>query len=62
LLASVETKHENNVVVNKIKDESNTLLGKVDTDMELTFREKVIKKITKNYKEVKAAIATRNQE
>lgn len=62
LLASVETKRANNVIPNKIKVDANIMLGKVDNELELTFREKVIKKITKNYKEVKVAIATRNQE
>ncbi len=40
----------------------NSLLSQVDGELNQTFREKVIKKINKNYREVKVALATRNQE
>lgn len=38
------------------------LLSEVDGEVEYTFREKVINKISKNYKEVKVALANRNKE
>lgn len=44
----------------KVKIDANSLLSEVDGELELTFREKVLKKVTKNYKEVKVALANRN--
>lgn len=38
------------------------LLSQVDGELELTFREKAINKISKNYKEIKVALANRNNE
>ncbi|MEC4003099.1 hypothetical protein OX283_000385 [Flavobacterium sp. SUN052] len=46
----------------KIKVNANSLLSQVDGELEQTFREKVITKISKNYQEVKVALANRNQE
>jgi len=40
--------------------DAKSLLSQVDGEVEQTFREKVIKKITKNYQEVKVALANRN--
>ena len=45
-----------------IKVDAKNLLSQVDGELELTFREKVIKKVTKKYKEVKVALANRNNE
>jgi ABC-type lipoprotein release transport system permease subunit len=47
--------------ITKVKVDANSLLSQVDGELELTFREKVLKKVTKNYKEVKVALANRNQ-
>lgn len=38
-----------------------SLLSKVDSELEISFREKAIMKINKNYKAVKVALANRNQ-
>jgi ABC-type antimicrobial peptide transport system permease subunit len=43
-----------------VKVDAKNLLSQVDGELELTFREKVIKKVSKKYKEVKVAIANRN--
>ena len=63
LLASLDKtakqSSEKNTVV-KVNPKS--LLSQVDGELELTFREKVINKIAKNYKEVKVALANRNNE
>lgn len=45
-----------------VKVNPNSLLSQVDGELELTFREKVINKVAKNYKEVKVALANRNNE
>ena len=42
--------------------DAKSLLSQVDGEVEQTFREKVIKKITKNYQEVKVALANRNNQ
>mgnify|MGYP000353473620 FL=1 len=59
-LASVDVKKSVNI--SKVKVNANSLLSEVDGELELTFREKVFKKATKNYQEVKMALANRNQE
>ncbi len=46
----------------KVKVDAGTLLSQVDGELELTFREKVIRTVGKNYKNVKVALANRNQE
>lgn len=46
----------------KVKVNANSLLSQVDGELDLTFREKVFKKVSKNYKEVKVALANRNLE
>jgi hypothetical protein len=43
-----------------VKVDAKSLLSQVDGEVEYTFREKVINKISKNYKEVKVALANRN--
>ena len=45
-----------------VKVDPKSLLSQVNWELELTFREKVIKKVTKKYKEVKVALANRNNE
>jgi hypothetical protein len=45
-----------------VKVDARSLLSQVDGEVEYTFREKVINKISKNYKEVKVALANRNNE
>jgi len=45
-----------------VKVDARSLLSQVDGELELTFREKVINKVTKNYNEVKVALANRNNE
>ena len=57
-VASIEEKKADNI--SKVKVNANSLLSEVDGELELTFREKVFKKVTKNYKEVKVALSNRN--
>ncbi|MCD0467888.1 hypothetical protein [Flavobacterium sp. ENC] len=46
----------------KIKINASDLLNQVDGELELSFREKVITKVNKNYQTVKVALANRNQQ
>ena len=46
----------------KVKINVNDLLNQVDGELELSFREKVITKVNKNYQTVKVAVANRNQQ
>lgn len=46
----------------KIQVNSATLLSQVDGELELSFREKVISKVNKNYQTVKVALANRNNQ
>ena len=57
LATNEENKVENS---SKVKVNANSLLSEVDGELDLTFREKVFKKVTKNYKEVKVALSNRN--
>lgn len=57
-IAQVSTKAMNPT----IKVNASYLLSEVDNELELSFREKVIRKIDKNYKTVKVALANRNQQ
>lgn len=59
LLASVEKTPKSSA---KVKVNANSLLSQVDGELDQSFREKVLTKISKNYQEVKVALATRNQE
>ena len=45
-----------------VKVNPKSLLSQADGELEQTFREKVITRISKNYKEVKVALANRNNE
>lgn len=45
-----------------VKVNPNALLLQVDGELELSFREKVINKVNKNYQTVKVALTNRNQE
>jgi hypothetical protein len=46
----------------KIQVDASTLLSQVDGELELSFREKVIAKVNKNYQTVKVALANRNNQ
>jgi hypothetical protein len=59
LLASTSKKSESKP---KVKINANSLLSQVDGELDQTFREKVLTRVSKNYQEVKVALATRNQE
>ena len=61
LLAAVDTPTKINTSP-KIKVNANSLLSQVDGELDQTFKEKALKKIIKNYKEIKVALQTRNQE
>jgi hypothetical protein len=56
-LAKQSTNKKSNVKV-----DAKNLLSQIDGELELTFREKVINKVAKNYKEVKVVLANRNNE
>ena len=45
-----------------VKVDAKSLLSQVDGELEMSFRERVINKVNKNYKEVKVALANRNTE
>ena len=60
LLASASKSNKNQKADAKIKISSSSLLAQVDGEVEMTFREKVLKKVTKNYEEIKVAVTTRN--
>lgn len=61
VVASMEISPKKEVIT-KVKVNANSLLSQVDGELEQTFRQKVISKISKNYQEVKVALANRNQE
>ncbi len=62
IVANVEQATLNKDLNSKVKVDASMLLSQVDGELELSFREKVIKKIDKNYKSVKVALANRNQQ
>lgn len=70
LLASVDSKGEKAVKStqvpfsgrDKVKVDPNSLLSQVDGELDLTFREKTLRTISKQYKTVKGALASRNKE
>ena len=63
LLASLDKKAKQSTEKNTlVKINPKSLLSQVDGELELSFREKVINKMAKNYKEVKVALANRNNE
>ena len=45
-----------------VKVDAKSLLSEVDGELELSFREKVIQKVSKNYQEVKVALSNRNNQ
>ena len=62
MLAAVQTAPKAAIPKAAVKVNPNTLLSQVDGELELSFREKVINKVNKNYQTVKVALANRNQE
>jgi hypothetical protein len=65
LLASVDQKETIQVVAHNsaaIKVNTSELLSKVASELELSFRERVIQSVNKKYKEVKVAVTNRNLE
>ena len=65
LLAAVEmpTRNENQLNPKQVVHvNAGNLLSQVDGELELSFREKVINKVSKNYQTVKVAIVNRNLE
>lgn len=64
LLASVENNQSSKPSNDAVALSVNTaeLLSQVDGELELSFREKVIKSVNKTYKEVKVAVIKRNLE
>jgi hypothetical protein len=62
MLAAVQTAPKAAISKTAVKVNPNTLLSQVDGELELSFREKVINKVNKNYQSVKMALANRNQE
>ena len=60
LLALASKSNQNQKSDSKIKISSSALLAQVDGEVDMTFREKVMKKVTKNYEEIKVAVTTRN--
>lgn len=64
LMAAVKKNKKDKLFQNgsTVKVSSNDLLSQVDGELELSFRQKVIKSVSKNYQEVKVALSTRNQE
>ncbi|KRD08176.1 hypothetical protein ASE21_15910 [Flavobacterium sp. Root901] len=53
---------QSSVKKSKVKINASDLLNQVDGELELSFREKVITKVNKNYHEVKVALANRNKQ
>lgn len=62
MLVSVKITSKSSNAKAAIKVNPNSLLSQVDGELELSFREKVINKINKNYQTVKVVLANRNQE
>lgn len=62
LLASLDNVGKKVSAKANVKVNAINLLSQVDGELELTFREKVINNVSKNYKEIKVALANRNQE
>jgi hypothetical protein len=65
LLAAVTNSSKNESQLDKkiaVHVNANTLLSQVDGELELSFREKVINKVSKNYQTVRVALANRNLE
>ncbi|KAB1156707.1 hypothetical protein [Flavobacterium luteum] len=61
-IAAIENLSKNEIPKSVVKVDALHLLSQIDGELELSFREKVINTIGKNYKTVKVALANRNQE
>ncbi len=61
LLAAVDIPTKSNPST-KIQVNANSLLSQVDGELDENFKEKALKRITKNYKEIKVVLQTRNQD
>lgn len=65
LLASVEGSSKTPSVLSRdqgVKVNAEGLLSQVDGELDLSFREKVIKSVNRNYRHVKVALSNRNHE
>ncbi|KAF2515320.1 hypothetical protein [Flavobacterium foetidum] len=64
LLETAENKvlAENQTKKAKVKINASDLLNQVDGELELSFRQKVITKVNKNFQEVKVALSNRNKQ
>lgn len=62
LLASAENTSAVKIKKSVVKINPNALLNEVDSELELTFREKALHTLTKKYKEAKVALANRNNQ
>ena len=62
MLASVKTVSKAENLKTTVKVNPDALLSQVDGELELSFREKVINKVNRNYQTVKVVLANRNQE
>jgi len=63
LLADLEkTSKQTSNQKSNVKVDAKSLLSQVDGEVEYTFRERVLNKMNKNYKEIKVALANRNNE
>lgn len=62
MLVAVKTTSKSDNSKTDVKVNPNVLLSQVDGELELSFREKVINKVNKNYQTVKVALGNRNQE
>ncbi len=65
LLASVDNKGKVSVTFSgkeKVKVDAASLLSQVDGELDMTFREKALRTVTRNYQNVKVALSNRNNE
>lgn len=61
-LDETSPKNELDAKSNQIRVNANSLLSQVENELNLTFRQKIIIKIAKNYKATKEVLVARNQE
>jgi len=63
LLVSLDdVARQSTIKKSSVKVDARNLLSQLDGELDLTFREKVISKVNKNYREVKVALANRNKD
>jgi hypothetical protein len=62
LLASLDNSAKKSSNKASVKVDAKNLLSQVDGELEMTFREKVIDKVSKKYKKIEVALANRNNE